>query len=391
MRRSYLILSLLLWLTPCVASHRQDTITLLFGGDAMGHSPQYQWAQRYAAHKTSAKTSTGSVSYDYEPNFRFIKPYITESDYAVVNLEVTLAGEPYSGYPNFSSPDAYFHALRGAGFDMFLLANNHILDRGRRGLERTLNVIGEVPNTGAYIDSLDRQKRYPLIQEVCGVRIAFFNCTYGCNGYRPLPPNMVNMIDTAQIRRDLLSIRDSAIDMRIMCIHWGIEYELQAVSRQRELARWLAETGFDLIIGSHPHVVEDAEVLQVTDAKGKIKREVPVYYSLGNLISNQRRENTNGGILVEAKVIVNKKTKPDHRKHTGVKIETAYLPCYVHKGVIEYEQDGQKISEQHYFLLPTTDYLSGVYPFRLGQTDDSALRKFHENTTQRLSNMRLKE
>ncbi|MBQ9339901.1 MAG: CapA family protein [Paludibacteraceae bacterium] len=382
MRRT-LPLLLLSLLSLSVFAFRTDTVTLLFGGDAMGHSPQFKWAYRPA-----------DGTYDYEPNFRYIKPYIGQSDYSVVNLEVTLAGEPYSGYPNFSSPDAYFHALRGAGFDMYLLANNHILDRGRRGLQRTLSVIGEVANAGVYLDSLDRRSRYPLIEDVCGVRIAFFNCTYGCNGYLPLPPNMVNFIDTAEIRRDLLSIRDSAVDVRVMCIHWGVEYELRATARQRELARWLAEQGFDLIIGGHPHVVEDAEIIQVQNDNGKTIREVPVYYSLGNLISNQRRENTNGGILVAAKLIV--KNRLPHSKHNAhgkrlITIETSYLPCYVHKGTISYETDGQKKSERQYFLLPTTDYLSGRYSFRLSSSEESALRLFHTNTTERLQNMRLTE
>lgn len=331
----------------------QDKVTLLFGGDAMGHSPQFQYAY-------DAKTNT----YNYEPVFRYIKPYVEAADLAVVNVEVTYGGEPYSGYPNFSTPDAYHDALMEAGFDVMLLANNHILDRGKRGLERTLRVIGEVPNAGAYSDSIDRVKRYPLIQDVKGLRVAIFNCTYGCNGYYPIAPNMVNFIDTTEIMRDMESIQDQAVDLKIMCIHWGVEYELQAVKRQNDIAEWLTQKGFDLVIGGHPHVVENAEM----------RNNVPVFYSLGNLVSNQRREHTNGGLLVRVEVDL----------ATRMITRAEYLPCYVHKGTITYVKEGENVTERQYFILPTTDYMSGKLPFTLSHDDDAALRRFNNNTRKRI-------
>lgn len=354
---------LFFFLAPAVQAYSaapSDTLTLFFAGDAMGHSPQFQWAY---------KAETGT--YDYEPNFRYLAPYVRKADASIVNLEVTLGGEPYSGYPNFSSPDAYFDALKNAGFGIYLLANNHILDRGSRGMERTLDVLGGMPNVGVYRDSADRAARYPLICEINGWRVAFFNCTYGCNGYYPLPPQMVNFIDTAEIRRDIESVRDKNVDLRVMCIHWGVEYELGAVQRQRDLAHWFAEAGFDLVIGGHPHVVENAEVIN----------GVPVYYSLGNLVSNQRREHTNGGIVVRARFV----RTADGR----FAVETAYEPCYVHKGGITYMQDGKSITERHFFILPTTDYISGALPFRLNKEEEAALMRFHNNTVQRLANMPL--
>lgn len=333
----------------------QDTISLLFGGDAMGHSPQFQWAY-----------NPSSDTYDYEPNFRYIRPFVLRSDLAIVNLEVTLAGQPYSGYPNFSTPDSYLDALRNTGFDVVMLANNHILDRGRRGLERTLDQLGDCPNMGAYRSPEDRAARYPLIVNVQGLRIAFFNCTYGCNGYKALPPTSVNLIDTAEIAADLRSIQDSAVDLRIMTIHWGVEYLLKANQAQRDLAKWFADKGFDLVIGGHPHVVEDAEMIG----------DVPVFYSLGNLISNQRRLNTNGGLLVRVNII----------RSSGKIASVEYLPCYVHKGILTSMQGGQAVQERQYFLIPTTEYIAGHYPFRLSAEDEEALKTFHFNTLQRIPN-----
>ena len=346
----------------------QETVSLLFAGDAMGHEPQFQWAY-------NPQTDT----YNYEPNFRYVMPYINKSDLAIVNLEVTLGGKPYSGYPTFSTPDSYKDALVNCGFDVITLANNHILDRGKRGLERTLDKVADCPNVGAYRDSADRANRYPLILELQGLRIALFNVTYGCNGFFPVKPNMVNFIDTAQIAADLQSLEGKNVDMRIMSIHWGDEYVTKAIPKQRELARWMADKGFDLIIGGHPHVVEDAEYLTATRVRDnkEVQVQVPVLYSLGNLISNQRRLNTNGGIMVRIDIM---------RDNAEIK-NVSYLPCYVHKGTISYKKDEKNITEKHFFLLPTTDYLEGKLPFKLDAEAEKALRVFHKNTTERLSNL----
>lgn len=348
----------------------QETLSLLFAGDAMGHEPQFQWAY-------NPQTDT----YDYEPNFRYVLPYIAKSDLSIVNLEVTLGGKPYSGYPTFSTPDSYKDALLNCGFDVITLANNHILDRGKRGLERTLDQLADCPNVGVYYDSLDRAKRYPLILELQGLRIALFNVTYGTNGFFPVAPNIVNYIDTAEIAADLRSIEDMHIDLKIMSIHWGDEYVVKAIPKQREMARWLADKGFDLIIGGHPHVVEDAEYLTVTRVRDnkEVIEQVPVLYSLGNFISNQRRLNTNGGIM----------TRIDIRRDNGAVVAVSYLPCYVHKGTITYKKDGKSITEKQFFLLPTTDYLEGKLPFKLDKEAENALRTFHQNTLERLHNLPL--
>jgi len=345
-----------------------ETVSLLFAGDAMGHEPQFQWAY-------NAETGT----YNYEPNFRYVRPYIYKSDLAIVNLEVTLGGKPYSGYPTFSTPDSYKDELLNCGFDVVTLANNHILDRGKRGMERTLEQLGDCPNAGAYYDSLDRANRYPLVLELQGLKIALFNVTYGCNGFFPVAPNIVNFIDTAQIAADMRSLDGKDIDLKIMSIHWGDEYVTKAIQSQRDMARWLAEQGFDVIIGGHPHVVEDAEMLTVTRLRDNKEEEVqvPVFYSLGNLISNQRRLNTNGGIMVRL----------DIRRSDAAVVGLSYLPCYVHKGTIHYKKDGKCVTEKHFFLLPTTDYLQGKLPFKLDKEAEKDLKVFHKNTTERLSNI----
>lgn len=363
---------LLLFFVCASLVNAQETLSLLFAGDAMGHEGQFQWAY-------NASTDT----YDYEPNFRYVTQYITPATLAIVNLEVTLGGKPYSGYPTFSTPDSYKDALLNCGFDVFLLANNHILDRGKRGLERTLDQLADIPNAGAFRDSSDRAARYPLVMDVQGLKIAVFNCTYGTNGFRPVAPNMVNYIDTAQIRRDMRSLDGQHIDMKIMTIHWGDEYVLKALPKQRKMAQWLADLGFDLIIGGHPHVVEDGEYLTTTRIVNgeRVEKQVPVLYSLGNLISNQRREHTNGGIMVRV----------DIRKSDAGIVNVSYLPCYVHKGSISYTRDvdNKRVTERQFFLIPTPDYLNGRFSFTLDAESDANLKRFHKNTTERLANFPL--
>src|SRR5512133_254620 len=169
-------------------------LQLVFTGDIMGHDEQITGAW-----------NADSSRYDYEPTFRYLKPYLEQADIAIGNLEVTLAGPPYKGYPQFSSPDALATAARDAGFDVFIQANNHALDRGAKGFRRTLRVLDslKIVHTGTFLDSTDRAMNYPLILEKNGVRIALLNYTYGTNGLVIEKPSIIKRIDTAIIRLDL--------------------------------------------------------------------------------------------------------------------------------------------------------------------------------------------
>ena len=291
---------------PLKDSTRQY-VRLLFAGDAMQHSVQFKWAW-------DAKNR----QYDYEPNFRYLRPYLADADVSVVNFETTLSGKPYSGYPKFRTPDAFLHALADAGFQIFALANNHILDGDKRGMLRTLKKLSPYPNMGAYRDTTERREQYPLILHVDDMKIALFNATYGTNGLVPVWPTCVNYIETEQLEIDLAnSLKDTTIDMRIMYIHWGTEYQLQHNAFQKGVGQWLADLGIDLIIGGHPHVVQDHGVLTAADG-----RQVPVVYALGNLVSNQRWEDSNGGIMTTVDI--------DRETHKIVAID--FIPVYVHKG-----------------------------------------------------------
>jgi poly-gamma-glutamate synthesis protein (capsule biosynthesis protein) len=260
--------------------------------------------------------ATGDAGYDYKPCFQYLRPYLQEADLVIGNLEVTLAGPPYKGYPAFSSPDELADALRWAGFDILVNANNHALDRGQKGLERTIEQLDQrdLVQTGTFAHPERRKYHYPLVVEKNGIRIAFLNYTYGTNGLKDIPPAIVNRIDKTQIQGDLEKAATAEPDFILVTIHWGSEYQLNENSQQRDLANFIFRHGADCIIGSHPHVVQPIR----GEGAGNL-----VVYSMGNLISNQRNRYRDGGIMFELELV---------KGSNGPEIGSyAYLPVWVWK------------------------------------------------------------
>lgn len=281
-----LIIFSLLFELSVLAQNKQE-LTLLFAGDMMQHGAQLE-----AAYESKI------AEYDYRDNFRFVQEIIESADIAVANLEVTLGGKPYTGYPRFSAPTSYAKAAVDAGFDVLLTANNHTCDRGKKGIIRTLNKLDEleVLHTGTYRNEADRDSTNPLILEQNGIRLAMLNYTYGLNGNTVPAPTIVNLIDTAVIHQDLRNATSKNPDLIIVMMHWGLEYLRIQNAEQEYLANYCFDHGADIIIGSHPHVIEP----MFSGPESKFKG--PVYFSLGNFISNQRRRYTNGGAMAWLKI-----------------------------------------------------------------------------------------
>lgn len=270
------------------AAGAQDTtrISLLFAGDIMGHDSQIA-----SAYDPSTKR------YDYIPCFANMRPYIETADIAIGNLEVTLAGPPYKGYPQFSSPDELAVALRETGFDVLVTANNHSVDRRKKGILRTIRVLDSlnIPHTGTFVDEAARDKEYPLLLNKNGFTLALLNYTYGTNGIPVPAPGMVNLIDTALMRADILKARQVNPDAIIVFMHWGNEYESLPTRGQRQLADHLFKLGADLVIGSHPHVLQPME--------WRKDQNKLVVYSLGNFVSGQRKRYTDGGAMAYTELV----------------------------------------------------------------------------------------
>lgn len=269
-----------------VEEPKEKHLSLLIAGDLMQHMPQIK----------AALQSDGS--YNYDECFAGIKAEVESADVAIVNFETTLAGPPYSGYPQFSAPDDFLKGVIGAGFDVLLTANNHCVDTRKKGLERTIMMMDSlgVAHLGTYRNIEEREKHYPFLLEKNGLRIVLLNFTYDTNGI-PVPnPCHVNLMDTTEIAADLKKAREMKPDIIIALPHWGVEYQTLPSKEQKEMAEWLLEHGVNHIVGGHPHV---AQPLELRDGRNLVA------WSMGNLVSNQSKPNTYGGYLVRLDFIKN--------------------------------------------------------------------------------------
>jgi poly-gamma-glutamate synthesis protein (capsule biosynthesis protein) len=258
---------------PAKTAPRIKQITLTAAGDILMHNTQI------------ASGLQADGSYRFDSFFIPVKKLLEEGAYCSTNLEAALAGpqSAYTGYPMFNSPDAVADTLKQAGFDLVVTANNHCLDRGYAGGVRTLQVLHQagLDTVGTYASAEDSRKY--LVKNIDGIKVAYLAYTYSTNGI-PVPDRYayyVNMLESERVVRDINSVRSYA-DIVIVVAHWGIEYNPGASDQQKELAAKFFKAGADIILGSHPHVIEPMEVMKV-DGQDKF-----VIYSMGNFIGHQR-------------------------------------------------------------------------------------------------------
>lgn len=277
-----------------------DTITVTIIGDVMLHQAQIDNCHSRYRSQGSAADPRDDDSYDFGPCFAAIRDRLEMADLCIANMEFTHAGPPFSGYPAFSAPESYSKYVAHCGVDIFLTANNHIFDRGAKGAGRTLEVydnMQDILHTGCYADSTEMEHKYPLVVNCKGLRIAILNFTYGTNVHLESDWPKVSSMDKQEIAGALTAARNEA-DIVIALPHWGIEYDLQHSDSQKEFADFLARHGANAIIGSHPHVVQDVDNYEVFPDEN-----VPLVYSLGNIISNMSAANTQVGLIVTLPIV----------------------------------------------------------------------------------------
>lgn len=337
---SYLFHFLFLFLGfPSLLHTQSSEIKLVFAGDIMQHGQQIRAAE-------IVKNQT----YDYTPCFKYITPILKSADLAIGNLELALVAQPpYTGYPLFKSPDTLAHALKNAGFDVLLTANNHANDGHKAGLIHTIDKLEEVKmlQTGTFRTAAERDLHYPLIVYKNGFKIAFLNYTYNTNGIPTRSPTVVNLIDETQIKADIITARKLRADLIITFMHWGYEYQTQAHQKQIKLAKNMLRWGADVVVGAHPHVVQPLESYTLKRADGTVEKTL-VAYSLGNFISNQQQKNTDGGLLLEMTF-----AKNDTTQQTTLKTAN-YLPIWRY---IRKEND-----KNQYYVLPIKDFEGRDFP-----------------------------
>ena len=250
-----------------------DTISITFIGDVMQHGKQLKAAL------SDTDNPGNPLSYNYSHVFKHIEDNLRNADLAVANMEFPLGTPTYSGYPLFSAPESIAWQAKKCGIDLFLLANNHILDKGKRGLLNTLDVYEKMNGRyiGAYRNKEEEHRLNPILYNIKGIRAAFLNFTYGTNGFPVPEPCTVNMMDSTHVKECIRKAKKMGADIIVCNPHWGEEYQLYPSAQQRKWARMLQREGVRIIVGSHPHVPQQAEISQ----------ENILFYSLGNYISNQ--------------------------------------------------------------------------------------------------------
>ncbi len=315
-------------------------------GDLMVHSTQFRYAQ------------IDSLHFNFNPVFKFVKKYLSQSDYTMGNLETVTAGAEigWRGYPKFNTPDEFVEALKNAGFDILFTSNNHALDQGDLGVKRTIRVINKngMLNVGTHKKS---EKDYLIFYHGL-LKIALVSFSYGTNGFT-LPDSSnyeINLIRRKRIRRDLKTIAmKENPDLTIVYYHFGTEYKRVPSDYQLDYVNYAFRYGADIVIGSHPHVIQPVAFWKNSKKfNGRF-----VAYSLGNFISNQTWRYSDCGVILNFTIAKNL------MRDSTYLAKISFIPTWVYKGKNE---KGKK----SYYILPYDILQSDSIPAFL--SDDAKLK-----------------
>ncbi len=259
-------------------------------GDLMVH--EWQFRDAY-----NSKTD----GYEFDYCFEEVKKYLQDADLTLGNLETTFAGKEagYSFYPTFNAPDSFGQALKNAGFDLLTTANNHSNDKKEPGIVRTIDVLDELEldHVGTYKTQEARDEI--IVKDINGIKIAFLSYSYGTNGI-PLTKGkwfLVNLLDREQIKVDIKRARALNPDFVVVMPHMGNEYQQYPAQDFKDWAQFMFESGADVVLASHPHVLQPMEYVDIENPDGTVRRCF-VIYSLGNFISSQRTKPRDEGIIL---------------------------------------------------------------------------------------------
>lgn len=330
------------------------TATLCFVGDLMCHSTQFNYAK------------VGTDTFDFTGVYKEVKQYLSAADLTVGNLETVIAGKNkgYNGYPYFNAPDDYVYALKDAGFDLLITANNHALDQGWDGVKRTIEVINEykIHRTGTFLSQEDRDS--VRIFQMNSIKVVILAYSENTNGL-PIPEGkdfIINLIDEELIKRDIDKAKKKNVDVIVVHLHYGPEYNSEPSDYQKEIVRKIIELGADIIIGGHPHVIQPVDFFITNNTK---LDSGFVAYSMGNFISNQRWRYSDAGIILN--IAISKNIFTD-----SIYIHlVSYLPTWVFRGQTDLGRE--------YIILPAHNSDDSTY-FYLTDQDKELLKEAFSDT-----------
>ncbi len=258
-------------------------------GDLMVHKKQLE----------IAKQADGS--YDFHPQYALIADSLADADYTIANLETTIGryeNRPYSGYPMFNTPESLLDAVKDAGVDFLTLANNHMLDRYFEGMVKTADNVEAWGFDFGGANRTPQEKEKPNIVEVNGIRLGFLCYTQMTNGMEDwsnaaVKEYGVNYLRKADLPGEVAALRQAGADVVIAIPHWGEEYFRRPQSYIVTWAQKMVAAGVDVVLGSHPHMVQPVEFVEAEGHRGLVA------YSMGNFIDNMLKRYTDSGIIPE--------------------------------------------------------------------------------------------
>lgn len=287
-------------------------------GDIIIHEPLYK-----TAYDSAEKT------FDFSPYFSMISDSLSKADYTIGNVDGPMGGKGSRGYrfyPQFNTPPHLLHALKDSGVDMLTLANNHALDTFFDGLKRQIDNVEKVgiDHIGAY----RTQEEYdtPKVVDIKGIKVGFTNYTVSTNNLENSSDKEATIYGLRTTRnssptRDIAALRSAGAEFVVLYMHWGEEYQRAVNNSQKDMAKKLIAAGADMIIGSHPHVVQSIDTVKAKDADGNTRSGL-VVYSMGNFLSDQRTRYRDSGIIFEFTLV-------DDGSGVVKAASPRYVPTYV--------------------------------------------------------------
>ena len=263
-------------------------------GDLMVHQKQLDIARQ------------ADGSYDFHPQYALIADSLADADYTIANLETTIGqyrDRDYSGFPLFNSPESLLDAVRDAGVDFLTLANNHMLDRYFEGMLNTVEVVERYGFDHGGANRSPEEQQTPIIVEVNGIALGMLCYTQMTNGMESycnaaVKEYGVNYLRKADFAAEVQALRDAGAEVVIAMPHWGEEYNRKPEANTVALAKKMIAAGVDVVLGSHPHMVQPVEYVEAEAADGSLRRGL-VAYCLGNFIDNMTKRYTDSGIILD--------------------------------------------------------------------------------------------